>query len=244
MPARLSSSTHPTPPQAIAHRGLHDKVPENTLAAFRAALEAGAEAVELDVHATREGIVVVHHDPVVAGAPADRRLRGVPIADLTLEQVQSFDLGDGALVPRLEEVLMALRGQAAVYVEIKGRTIGHLVAREVRRAGGECAIHAFDHAAIAALADDARGIPRGVLEETAPPDPAAVLQAAGARDLWVHVGAVTAPLVEAVHAAGGRVIAWTANSTVQWEQLGAARVDGICTDALPAFLKWRSTRFR
>ena len=52
-------------PQAIAHRGLHANAPENSIEAFRLAVESGAEGIELDVQATRDGHVVVHHDFVV-----------------------------------------------------------------------------------------------------------------------------------------------------------------------------------
>jgi glycerophosphoryl diester phosphodiesterase len=242
MATRQPSSPGPANPQAIAHRGLHDRFPENTLPAFRAALDAGAEAIELDAHATRDGIVVVHHDPVPRGTAADQGLRGVPIAELTLQEVQSFELGGGAIIPRLGEVLRLIGGRAIAYVEIKGRNIEQLVARDVRGSETVCAIHAFDHAAIAKLADTASGVTLGVLEEDEPRDPAAVLRAAGARDLWLHVRGVSETVVRATHAAGGRVIAWTANSPEEWEKLADRGVDGICTDALPRFLTWRSNR--
>ncbi|HEX6250348.1 MAG TPA: glycerophosphodiester phosphodiesterase, partial [Gemmatimonadaceae bacterium] len=113
-------------PEAIAHRGLHRTVPENTLEAFRLALEAGAEAVELDVHATADGVVVVHHDPAVAGIPVNPDLRSVPTGELSIADLGGFDLGGGATVPRLSEVLDLLRGRARAYVEIKGWGIEEL----------------------------------------------------------------------------------------------------------------------
>lgn len=225
-------------PEAIAHRGLHRTVPENTLEAFRLALEAGADAVELDVHATADGVVVVHHDPTVAGTPEDPRLRSVPTGELSIEQLGSFDVGGGAAVPRLVEVLDLLRGRARAYVEIKGWGIEELVVRCIRESGTDCAIHSFDHRAIRRVRGLAEEIPRGLLEQTRPADPAAVLRAAAARDLWPNVRTVDEPLVRAVHAVGGRVIAWTANSPAEWARLAAAGVDGICTDEVDLLVAW------
>ena len=53
-----------TLPEAVSHRGLRTAAPENSVPAFLAALEAGAEGIELDVHASGDGSVFVHHDPV------------------------------------------------------------------------------------------------------------------------------------------------------------------------------------
>ncbi|CAG1769689.1 partial putative glycerophosphodiester phosphodiesterase 1, partial [uncultured bacterium] len=68
--------------ELIAHRGANREAPENTLAAFSAALEIGVEGIELDVHATADGIPVIHHDPVIGEGRT-------PIADLSLAAVRS-----------------------------------------------------------------------------------------------------------------------------------------------------------
>lgn len=227
-------------PEAIAHRGLHRTVPENTLEAFRLALEAGAEAVELDVHATADGVVVVHHDPTVSGVPDDPDLRSVPTGELSIAELGRFDLGGGTTVPRLSEVLALLRGRARVYVEIKGWGIEEQVVQCVRGSDTDCAIHSFDHRAIERVRQLAPEIPRGLLEQTRPADPAGVLRSAGARDLWPAARTVDESLVRAVHAAGGRVIAWTANSPAEWTRLSAAGVDGICTDDVDLYVAWRA----
>lgn len=228
----------PPSPEAIAHRGLHDTVPENTLEAFSRALAAGAAAVELDVHATRDGVIVVHHDPVIAGRAAEPARSGTPIARLTLKEVKSFDLGGGARVPRLDETLELLRGHAIAYVELKGRGIEELVVRVIRAGGGTCAVHSFDHRAIARLSTVEPEIARGILEKGRPPDPVERLTRAHARDLWQQVHAADPRLVAEVHAAGGRVIAWTANSVAEWVRLRAAGVDGICTDRVDGLVAW------
>ncbi len=89
-------------PAIVAHRGLHVLERENTVAAFKAALELGVDGVELDVRRTRDGVFVVHHDPSVGE---------LFIAECTASQLPSY-------VPTLDAALDALRG-VNVNVEIK-----------------------------------------------------------------------------------------------------------------------------
>jgi len=84
-----------------AHRGASAELPENTMAAFRRAMELGADALELDIHATRDGVLVVSHDP------DGRRMAGVAerLADLTYAESQLWDVGGGERLPRFEDVV-------------------------------------------------------------------------------------------------------------------------------------------
>jgi glycerophosphoryl diester phosphodiesterase len=88
---------------AIAHRGgpAGTAIPEGTLAAFEAAIAAGADGVEFDVQVTSDGELVVLHDATV-----DRTTDGHgPIAEMTLEQVRALDAGAGATIPTVQEVV-------------------------------------------------------------------------------------------------------------------------------------------
>ena len=102
----------------IAHRGLHkaDKsIPENSLAAFRAAVEGGY-GVEFDVHITKDGHLVVFHDDDT------RRMCGVnaSVEELTLAQLQKLYLaGSDQRIPSLGEVLAVIDGQVPIILEIK-----------------------------------------------------------------------------------------------------------------------------
>lgn len=103
----------------LGHRGASADFPENTLAAFRAALEQGADGVELDVMRCASGEVVVVHDDdlarVTAHAPDSRRRVRVS----TLDELRRFDVGRGERVPTLDEVFEALGPEAFVNVELK-----------------------------------------------------------------------------------------------------------------------------
>jgi glycerophosphoryl diester phosphodiesterase len=183
------------------------------------------------VHATRDGIVVVHHDPVLnAGrVPLARKLA---IAELSASEVARFDLGDGVLVPTLQEVLSAVPAGARVYVEIKGRDIEALVVRVIRESTTDCAVHSFDHRIVQTVKKIFPAIRTGVLEVARHLDPTPTLKETGAEDLWQEKEFIDEDLVSRVHSANGRVVAWTANDPAQWKTLRAIGVDAICTDRI------------
>lgn len=144
----------------IAHRGGAGLGPENTLECIRLGIEAGADAVEIDLHLSRDGVPVVCHDPTV-----DRTTDGKGrIADLTLEQLRALHiLVDGqpvaAQIPTLAEVLEAVGDRADVLAEIKkdrkgdNEGIERKVVAEIRRCGAErrVAIQSFDDSVLEEL---------------------------------------------------------------------------------------------
>lgn len=166
------------PPLVIAHRGDSHTHPENTLAAFRAALDGGAGLVEFDVQLTGDGHVVVLHD-----ATLDRTTDGHgPLSALTLRQVRQVSAGfparfgdafAGERVPTLDETLELLRDRAIAMIEIKpesvtdreGDGIEARTIEAVRRAGMErqCALISFSRRALARCLRLAPEIRRGHL---------------------------------------------------------------------------------
>ncbi|MCR4339728.1 MAG: glycerophosphodiester phosphodiesterase [Gemmatimonadaceae bacterium] len=225
--------------EAISHRGSHVSHPENTIGAVLAAVGEGADGVEIDVHAASDGVIVVHHDFFPRGTVADRRLASRPIADLSFAELQTFDLGAGERIPSLRDLLEALAGRARLYVEIKGRRCEELLAATLP-ADSNVAVHSFDHRSISRMAALAPSISRGVLQGSYMVDNCLGLKSAAATDLWQHFELIDAGLVEEVHACGGRVIAWTADSERDWERLAEAGVDAICTDDMSGLLRWRA----
>jgi glycerophosphoryl diester phosphodiesterase len=222
-------------PELIAHRGASRERPENTLPAFLRAIELGAAAVELDVHGTRDHVVVVHHDPVPRASTAEAWLANRPIASLSLKELKEFWVEPGVRIPTLASVLRATRERAFVYIEVKGRGIERPVVETIRaaRAAERCAVHSFDHRAVRLVRDLAPELRTGILLGSYLVDPAGALRAARASDYWIWWEFADAALAEAVHAAGGRVVAWTVNDRVAAESLARAGVDGVCTDDVP-----------
>ncbi|HTI65117.1 MAG TPA: glycerophosphodiester phosphodiesterase [Gemmatimonadaceae bacterium] len=210
----------PQPVEHIAHRGAKRELAENTVPAFLRAVDRGADAIELDVHATSDGVVVVHHDPDVPVAVGPR-----PIAELAWNELAHA----GTEVPRLLDVLEVVPDDVALYVELKGHAVEDLVAA-LLGASKRCAVHSFDHSAVARMGQVAPALPRGILFDHYPADVEASMRYAGARDVWPEWRLIDQRLVSTVHAAGGRVIAWTVNARSAAERLAALGVDGLCTD--------------
>jgi glycerophosphoryl diester phosphodiesterase len=221
-----------TAPQVIAHRGLAATHRENTIPAFRAALAVGVGGIELDVHATRDGALVVQHDPVLSSDVA--RHAGRQIAELTLLEVRSGVHGEA--LPLLSEVIEEVSGRCTLYVELKAKHIESEVARMVARHASWCAVHSFDHRMVARLRALAPDVPRGVLMSSYLLDPVAPIADHAARDLWQQWELIDEDLVVAAHARGARVIAWTVNDPVSARQLAVWGVDGLCTDRADEFV--------
>jgi glycerophosphoryl diester phosphodiesterase len=212
-------------PLSIAHRGASGHEYQNSRAAFRRARVLGAEGVELDIHATRDGAIVVHHDHVLDGLGR--------ISDLSLAAVQQHHLPNGETVPVLSEVLTLLRGME-VWVEVKGieEYLDAVLLRTLHD-GPEperYAVHSFDHRIVRRLGERDGALRRGVLLDARLIDPLPVLAAAGATVLWQAQEMVDRALVDEVHRAGRRIIAWTANIEADVSRLITCGVDGICTD--------------
>jgi glycerophosphoryl diester phosphodiesterase len=222
-PAR--SSGHPI--ERIGHRGAPREFPENTLPAFERAIALGADAIELDVHVTADGVPVVHHDPELR-SNASRATRA--LATMTWAEVARVELAPEITVPSLEQVLAAVGDRATAYVELKGSHSERATLDVIGAARSRCAVHSFDHAAIARAARLAPAIRRGILFDAYPHDVDLAMRDSSALDVWPEWTLIDAPLVDRVHARGGRVIAWTVNTSAAAEQLIRLGVDGLCGD--------------
>lgn len=215
-------------PEIIAHRGASREYKENTLPAFARPLELGADAIELDVHGTQDGILVVHHDPVIS--LADGTI-SAPIASLTWQEITSFDLSGNFAIPTLDEVLGFVGTSATVYVEVKGAHIEPLVAKALsQHMSVDAAVHSFDHRIPVNVRSLSPGLSIGLLSDSYPIDVRSLLLPTAAEAWWQNVELIDEAMVRDVHAAGARVIAWTVNDPAQAKILAQWGVDGLCTD--------------
>lgn len=212
-------------PLVIAHRGASGTELENTLAAFRQAAAQGADGVELDVHVTADGELVVHHDEDIDGAP---------IADMSARSLAIHRLVNGEPIPTLAQALAVIPAPLAVFVEVKGlprRWDARLLeVLDANPRGGGYAIHSFDHGLVRRLVERRPALTGGVLLPARSTDPLAVLGEARATDLWPDRTTLDEALVRRVHAGGGRVIAWTVDDPSEMARLAEWGVDGICTN--------------
>lgn len=212
-------------PLAIAHRGASVRETENSLAAFRLARELGADAVELDVHTTADGVLVVHHDEMIGPHH---------VAHCSFAEARAHHLANGEPLPTLEEALAVIVPHMAAFVEIKamGPRSDERLLEMLDRTGApdRIAVHAFDHRIIRRLGAARPSLRRGVLSASYPVHPVRMMEDADANALWQHADLVDEPLVAAVHAAGGVVYAWTVDGPARMKRLLAMGVDGLCSN--------------
>lgn len=211
-------------PLVIAHRGASSIELENSLAAFRAAAGQGADGVELDVHASIDGELFVHHDPTVIG---------LPIAQGRASDLALVQLANGERLPTLAQALTVL-GKLKVFVEVKAldaRWDERLFAALDRGPNPEgYAVHSFESPIIRRLREQRPTLACGILSELPIPNPRQTLDAAKAQTLWPERTLVDERLVQTVHGLGAKLIAWTVDNPSDIERLVGWGVDGLCTN--------------
>jgi len=233
----------------VAHRGAEAAAPENTMEAYRLAVEMGADAVELDVHLTADGKLVLMHDET---AERTTDLTG-PIASMTLKQLRSADAGyrfeapDGSFpfrgkglrVPTLDEALKWLPAGTGLVVEVKARaatepTLAALRRSKVRAAGAVSLI-SFEEQII----DEAHRldpeIPTGYLLVPSQPIEPALIWATEHGHAAVHpyegdLGLDPEPMLSLARAYGRQIGCYVVNDPVRMQQLAALGLWGFVTD--------------
>ncbi|MGH2784594.1 MAG: glycerophosphodiester phosphodiesterase [Actinomycetota bacterium] len=219
--------------EVIGHRGGAAIAAENTIAAIRAGLEAGADGVEVDVRLSADGVAVLMHDPDV-----DRTTSGSGrVADLSAAALR--ELG----VPSLDEALLAVPRDRLIVVEVKGTPWdpGHdpsepaalLVGARLGAEGDRRVIvSSFNPFALAAVRAVAPGVRTGVLTSPAfalDSNLSAAVQG-GNEECHVPAEILDQAFVERAHADGRRVVAWTVNDPDDVRTFEGWGVDGVITD--------------
>jgi glycerophosphoryl diester phosphodiesterase len=212
-------------PLVIAHRGASGYELENSLAAFRAAAPRGADGVELDIHATLDGELIVHHDASI---------RGMPIAQSNAADLGRLRLRNGEPVPTLAQALDAVGPGLQVFVEVKvldprwDERLFETLDKGPNPSG--YAVHSFAYHVVRRLGEKRPSLPRGLLSEVYTKMPLKSLADASADTLWQKRDTVDEQLVRTVHDGGDRIIVWTVDTAAEMERLVGLGVDGICTN--------------
>ena len=233
----------------VAHRGASLAAPENTMAAYRLAVEMGADAIELDVHLTRDGELALIHDDSL-----DRttNLTG-PVADRTMDQLRAADAGfqftgrDGSFpyrgrglqIPTLDEVLAWLPAGVGLVVEIKSRsavetTVAHLRGSAVRAAEAVSVV-SFDERAIDEVHRLDPELPTGYLLVPSESFEEALTYAVEHGHVAVHaydgdLGLDPSPKLTEARAYGRQVGCYVVNDPDRMRILAAYRLWGFVTD--------------
>lgn len=208
--------------QAVAHRGDPYRHRENTLPALRSAVRAGADAVEMDVRVTGDGVPVLLHDPTL------KRLwghRDIALADLTADRLP-------AGLPGLHQALAATEGARALLDLTETASVAPVLAA-VREAGArDRTYYCGEAAAMLAVRDLDPGAEISLTWKTAAPLPPLLL--AEVRPRWINpnFGLVTPALVAWARDNGLLVGAWTADTRRTMRRLERLGVDAITTNRI------------
>ena len=258
VPPRDDARRGDHPLVVTAHRGFSGRAPENTLAAFRAAIAAGCDMIELDVHLSRDGQVVVIHDDTLERTTNGRG----NVADRTLAALQRLDAGAwfdpafaGERIPTLAETLDLARGRIGLNIELKrGKnlpyTLEELAERTltvVRQAGmtAGALFSSFTPAAIDRIRTLAPDLPVALIVDRHWATPAEADGGAGYPALNCRTSVLSGENIRRAHAAGVRIHVWTVNTPRQMARFIALGVDGIITnhpDRLLALLQGQDVK--
>ncbi|MFD7308356.1 glycerophosphodiester phosphodiesterase [Promicromonospora sp. NPDC059942] len=245
-------------PAVIAHRGYSAVAPQNTLAAIEAACQAGVDHVEIDLQPTADGVGAVIHDETV-----DATTDGTgKVAALTSGEVFALDAGgyfapafSGQRVPTLDDVLavLARHPRTDLLLELKGAWNAEQVERVVATidtAGFDrrVLVQSFWPGTVATVRDVAPHLPGGLLVSFDPPGLLRLCERLNVVACNPSVATIAGSprLVSRLHAAGLRVMSWTANDPEAWTTLVTADsgigVDGVITDRPERLTGWLEGR--
>ncbi|WP_079064255.1 glycerophosphodiester phosphodiesterase [Streptomyces sp. NRRL F-4489] len=210
----------------IGHRGMMGVEPENTLRSFVRAEREGLDAIELDLHLSKDGALVVMHDPDV-----DRTTDGTgPVAERTLAELRELDAGQGERIPVFEDVVDAVR--VPIQAEIKDVAAARALAEAVRARDltGRVEVISFHDEALSAVRSLLPGVRTGLVGEHYGAEIVERAVAVGAGLVSLDIRRLTLELVQRAHTAELRVLGWTVNTHDELRLARGLGLDGVVTD--------------
>jgi glycerophosphoryl diester phosphodiesterase len=200
--------------------------PENTLRSFVAAQQAGLDVIELDLHLSKDGALVVMHDTDV-----DRTTDGTgPIAEKTLAELRALDAGRGEHVPVFEEVLDAVR--SPLQAEIKDIAAARALAGVMlkRDLVSRVEVSSFHDEAIAEITRLVPGVRTALIGSRYGTDIVERAVETGASTVCLNIRRLTLEVVEQARKADLRIIGWVVNTQDHLRLVRALQLDGATTD--------------
>lgn len=210
----------------VGHRGLMGVEPENTLRSFVRADREGLDVIELDLHLSKDGALVVMHDADVA-----RTTDGSgPVGDFTLAELRELDAGLGERIPVFEEAVAAV--SAPIQAEIKDGAAARVLARaiEEHRLHDRVTVISFHDDALRETREQLPDIPVALVAGRSSPTAPERARELGAHMVSLELCRLDADTVERAHAAGIKVISWTVNTPEELARALELGLDGVVTD--------------
>jgi glycerophosphoryl diester phosphodiesterase len=240
--------------EIVAHRGAPLGVPENTLAAFQRALELGADAMEMDVRLSRDGVPVIFHNFYLDGITnGSGPVFAHTFAELRELEVVEGESPEGRRIPTLRNVLEAFAGRLGLEIELKGPEpeSSEIVARELqsfRHLWDTMEVTSYEPALLLGVSQLCPGLATDLhqhrSEEWMKLDVVAHLalhgaRLAGARAVHLHPTQLSPEVVDTVRAAGIEVHSWDVNDRRSLAVVQGLRIPKFDTDNLPLALDFR-----
>ncbi|MCK8816858.1 glycerophosphodiester phosphodiesterase [Natroniella sulfidigena] len=224
----------------IGHRGAAGLAPENTEVAFKKAIKANLDMVEIDVQLSKDNQLIVFHDYDL------RRIAGIKkkVSDLKLKELKKIDIGSWfseqfaqERILTLAEVIELVKGQLQLNIELKIlREDYQLVIKklvkllEEKSFSQDVIISSFNHQLIKSLKESNPGLKSAILVASLPVNPIRLIEDTGADGIHPHYLTVTEDLVAVIKEAGYMLNTWTVNQRAEIVRLKELGVDGIMTD--------------
>jgi glycerophosphoryl diester phosphodiesterase len=213
----------------FAHRGISGHFPENTMLAFSEAVNAGCQAIELDVYAIENELVVIHDRQLARTTNGQGNLE-----DYTLEQLALLDAGLGESIPTLWQVLQLTANKVLLNIELKGADTADLLLALLDKAEqtlgldlANIVVSSFNHLLLKQLRLKHPTLALGALIAHRPVDDAAIATELDACSLNCDRGFIDAELVADAHRRGVKVYVYTVNDPREAKELARIGVDGI-----------------
>ena len=217
----------------IGHRGAGGSFPENTLLSFEKAIKSGVEMIELDVHRSADGELVVMHDDKV-----NRTTDGKGwIRRLTFSQIHQLDAGNGEKIPLLEDVFALVQGRVKINIELKGKNTAGLVAQHIREyrkkyhlPSETVCVSSFDHRQLFRFRENDHETRIGILYNGRPIKYVQKARLLQAFSVNLSLRATKPSRIQKIHAQGLQVWVYTVNTVADLEQMRTWGVDAVFTD--------------
>jgi len=221
----------------IGHRGAKGEYPENTLGSIEVALKRGCDGVEIDIHLSQDGKLVVIHDETLFRTTGEKGL----VKEKKLAELERLDAGKGEKIPSLIEVLDLVKGfpKAIIFIEIKAPGCEQKVLDSLKSTDMEfrAIIKCFHHFPLRTIKTLNSKIKTHCLLYGRPLNPVEVVRACQGDGLSISHETVDPALVKECHHAGLEVTLWNANSLLEKEAFQKMGFDYICTDYPSILLK-------
>jgi glycerophosphoryl diester phosphodiesterase len=217
----------------IGHRGAKGYEPENTLVSFEKAIGMGADGIELDVHLSVDGRLIVIHDETI-----DRTTNGKGVVnELTLQELKSVAINEEYKIPTLEEVLDLVNQRCFVNIELKNQDtaekVVQLIAHYISKKNwnhGHFLVSSFDWNALQQVRFLNENIRIGVLTETDLDLAISFARFLKSEALHPDFQLLTKEYTAKIQQKGIQVFPWTVNETNDIHKMKSFQVDGIITD--------------